>query len=95
MGTARETREAADRATVTAREADLQTKRRRLCYRRSALDAQIAALEAQREVETAELSSEIDSGEQVERQLERDREARATARAGATGTDDGDEEARS
>jgi len=95
MGSAREDREARDRAAVTAREADLEGKRRRLGYRREALDAQIAALAAQRDAETLELSSEIDTGEQIERQIERDRGARTTARDAVGGSDDGRGEVRS
>lgn len=80
MGSAREDREARDRAAVTARETDLDGKRRRLASRRAALDAQIAALAAQRDAEALELSSEIDTDEQIERQIGHDRDARAAAR---------------
>ena len=61
MGSARVEREARDRAERLARDVDLEARRRRLTYRRSALDAQIAALEAQREAETLDLSMGIDA----------------------------------
>ena len=95
MGSAREDREARDRAAATARAADLGGKRRRLAYRRAALDAQIAALAAQRDAETLELSSEIDSGELAERQIELDRGVRAAARGVVGDSGDGGEEVRS
>ena len=95
MGSAREAREARDRAAASAHEGELEAKRRRLSHRRSALDAQIAALHAQREAESFELSAEIDVGERVERQLERDRDAQAAARGGGRSSDGGHEGVRS
>jgi hypothetical protein len=83
MGSVREAREGRDRAAASAREEELQAKRRRLSHRRSSLDAQIAALQAQREAESLELSAEIELGERVERQIEHDRDAQAAARGGA------------
>jgi len=94
MGSARAAREAHDRAAATAREEELEAKRRRLCYRRSALDAQIAALQAQREAEAQELSAEIDFDEGVERQMEHDRLDRAAGRGGSALADEGSGEAR-
>ena len=92
MGSAREAREARDRAAATAHEEELQATRRRLSYRRSALDAQIAALQAQREAESLELSSEIEFGERVERQIEQDRGAQAAGRGGAGSSGGGREQ---
>ena len=94
MGSAREAREARDRAAATAREQELQAQRRRLSHRRSALDAQIEALQAQREAESLELSAEIEIGERVDLEIERDRDADAAARGGAGSSDSGSEEIR-
>jgi circadian clock protein KaiC len=95
MGSAREARQARDRAAASDREEEMEAKRRQLSYRRAALDAQIAALQAQREAESLELSSEIEFGARVELQIEHDREARAAARGGAGNPRDGREEVRS
>ena len=95
MGSAREAREARDQAAATASEEELEAKRQRLSHRRSALDAQIAALKAQREAESLELSAEIDSGKRVERELEHDRDAQAAARGDTGSSDSGHEQVRS
>jgi circadian clock protein KaiC len=95
MGSARAAREARDRAAASARKGELEAKRRRLSHRRSALDAQIAALHGQREAESLELPAEIDVGERVERQLEPDRDAQAAARGGAGSSDGGHDQVRS
>jgi len=94
MGSARAAREARDRAAATAREEELEAKRRRMSYRRSALDARIAALQAEREAESQELSAEIDFDEAVERQMEQDRRGRAAARRGSMLSDEDSGEAR-
>ena len=92
MGSAREARQARDRAATTAHEGELQARRRRLSHRRSALDAQIAALQAQREAESLELSSEIEFGERVELQIEQDRGTQAAARGGSGSSGGGREQ---
>jgi len=83
MGSARRVQEARERAAATAQGAELDAKRRRLEYLRSAQQAQVTALRAQLETETLELANEIATGERRERQLEQDREAIAAARRGA------------
>ena len=93
MGSARVAREARDRAAAIARDEELEAKRRRLFYRRAALDAQIAALQAEREAESQQLSAEIDSSERVERQVEQDRCGRAAARGGSVLSEEGSGEA--
>ena len=89
MGSARQLQEARERAEATVHGAELDAKRLRLEYRRSAQEAQVAALRAQLEAETLELSNEIAAGERRERQAEQDREAIAAARraAGVSETD--------
>jgi hypothetical protein len=58
------------------------------------LEAQIAALHDQLDAETHMLSSEIEAGERLERQLEQDRQAIISARSGTTSAEDGQEEMR-
>lgn len=94
MGSARVAREARDQAAAIARDEELEAKRRRLFYRRAAVDAQIAALQAEREAESQQLSAEIDSSERVERQVEQDRCERAAARGGSVLSEEGSGEAR-
>ncbi len=55
------------------------------------LEAQIAALHDQLEAETQMLSSEIEAGERLERQLDQDRQAIVSARSGRS-AEDGHEE---
>ena len=63
----------------------MQAQRLRLEQRRSAVESQIAALRAQLEAETLELSSEIEAAERRELELEQDRAALAAARRGLGG----------
>jgi len=88
MGSARAAQEAQDRAAAKAREEALQVEQRRLAYRRSALDAQIAALQAEREAEMLEFSSEIDADERADRGVAEARESLAARRAGLAIRDD-------
>ena len=92
MGSARRSQEARDRAQAISRGEELEAKRQQLKSRRSMLEAQIAALHDQLKVETQMLSSEIDAGERLERQLEQDRQTIISARSGTTSADDGHEE---
>ena len=92
MGSARRSQEARDRAQAISRGEELEAKRQQLKSRRSMLEAQIAALHDQLKAETQMLSSEIDAGERLERQLEQDRQTIISARSGTTSADDGHEE---
>ena len=92
MGSARRSQEARDRAQAISRGEELEAKRQQLKSRRSTLEAQIAALHDQLDAETQMLSSEIEAGERLERQLEQDRQAIISARSGTTSAEDGHEE---
>jgi circadian clock protein KaiC len=92
MGSARRSQEARDRAQAISRGEELEAKRQQLKSRRSTLEAQIAALHDQLEAETQMLSSEIEAGERLERQLEQDRQAIISARSGITSPENGHEE---
>jgi circadian clock protein KaiC len=94
MGSARRSQEARDRAQAISRGEELEAKRQQLKSRRSTLEAQIAALHDQLDAETHMLSSEIEAGERLERQLEQDRQAIISARSGTTSAEDGQEEMR-
>jgi circadian clock protein KaiC len=94
MGSARRSQEARDRAQAISRGEELEAKRQQLKSRRSMLEAQIAALHDQLDAETHMLSSEIEAGERLERQLEQDRQAIISARSGTTSAEDGQEEMR-
>ncbi|MGZ6667788.1 MAG: circadian clock protein KaiC [Solirubrobacteraceae bacterium] len=89
MGSARRSQEVRDRAQAISRGEELEAKRQQLKSRRSMLEAQIAALHDQLKAETQMLSSEIDAGERLERQLEQDREAIVSARGGTGSSEDG------
>lgn len=89
MGSARRSQEARDRAQAISRGEELEAKRQQLKCRRSMLEAQIAALHDQLKAETQMLSSEIDAGERLERQLEQDRAVLASARGGTGSSQDG------
>ena len=92
MGSARRSQEARDRAQAVSRGEELEAKRQQLKSRRSMLEAQIAALHDQLEAETQMLSSEIEAGERLERQLEQDRQAISSARSGTRCAEGGQEE---
>ena len=93
MGSARRSQEARDRAEATVQTVAVKSERRRLEQRRVALEAQTAALRAQLETETLELSSEIESAEHRGQQIELDRSTVAAARR-EVGHDSGDASSR-
>ncbi|HET9718603.1 MAG TPA: circadian clock protein KaiC [Solirubrobacteraceae bacterium] len=89
MGSARRAQEARDRAEKIGQEVAADAKRRLLATRRSALEAQIAAIRDQLESETLELQAQIEAGERRERQLEADRASVAVGRTGAPASGNG------
>ena len=96
MGSARRSQEARDRAEFTLQAVAIEAQRRRLEQRRAALEAQIAALRAQLEAETLDLATEIEAGEQRERQGDTDRiELAASRRVTSPTAGNGHREARS
>jgi circadian clock protein KaiC len=77
MRMAQESREKADRLT---RELEVEAKQRHLARKRAALDAQIAALQAEFEAEEAEMAKMIKEQSQRAKQIEDDSQAMARSR---------------
>jgi circadian clock protein KaiC len=81
-GSARAAREAQERAMAVEREQQVETQVRRLEQKRLALEAQVAALRAAFDAESAEEQQLIAEAQQRERRLEAERQAMARRRAG-------------
>lgn len=82
MGTARLEAQTRARAADQERGEALEADRRRVQARRTAVEAQIAALEAELETDLAAAGANIDERERRQAQLEEDESARGSARAG-------------
>ena len=89
MGTARLEAQARERAADEEREQALEASRRRLQARQAVVGAQIAALEAELEVDLAAAGADIGEQEQRQAQLGEDERARGSARAGGRREDAG------
>ncbi|MDB5406565.1 MAG: kaiC family protein [Rhodospirillales bacterium] len=85
-GSARVAREAQERAVSTLRGEDHQRKLRQLASRRKAIEAQIAALQAEAEAESEEVHFVIAQETLQEKTTHQNTSAMAQQRGGATGT---------
>jgi circadian clock protein KaiC len=85
-GSARVAREAQERAVSTLRGEDHQRKLRQLASRRKAIEAQIAALQAEAEAESEEVHFVIAQETLQEKATHQNTSAMAQQRGGATGT---------
>jgi circadian clock protein KaiC len=83
-GTARAAQEAKETAAALLRRQDLERKQRNLAHRKKALEAKIAALQAEFETEKEELEKDIIEQKQHEGVLEQDRAAMAKSRKADT-----------
>ena len=79
-GTARATQEAEERSARLARAQEVERQRRGMLRRRRAIEAQIAALQADLDAELAESTRVIQEAEELEQQLSKDREVTAERR---------------
>jgi circadian clock protein KaiC len=86
-GTARASREAQDKAATRGRQQEIEREKRRIGRRRKAVEAQIAALEAELEAEELDSSRLIEHAEAREGQLSQDREEIARRRSADTRRD--------
>jgi circadian clock protein KaiC len=84
-GSARVAQEAQERATATLREQDHQRKMRQLASKRKAIEAQIAALQAEAEAETEEVHFAISQETMQEKVTHQNTDAMAQQRGGAGG----------
>jgi circadian clock protein KaiC len=85
-GAARATREAEERAARLTRAQEVERQRRNMVRRQQAIEAQIAALQADLEAELAESARVIGESEELEQQLSNERAAMARHRRADQGT---------
>jgi circadian clock protein KaiC len=93
-GSARLSQEALERAAAALRGQDHHRKLRQLAGRQKAIEAQIAALQAEAEAETEEVHFAITQESMLEKTVQRDTDAMAHLRGGAPGANGRAKEAR-